>query len=90
LEVFVREIACALEVQLTPGDDRAGTPGLTEGLSAVVVLLFGDVRGEEGLVPADKRVLNEAAAAVGNFLRDFRAGQELLLVPQGKGPRELV
>jgi hypothetical protein len=63
---------------------------LDEGLPTLVIALYGNLVGQECIVPAHNRVLNETTTAFGNLLLHFLSVQELLIVPKGNRPGALV
>ena len=62
LELLVREIVLAVKVDMLPRDDRTRPDGGNQVLLPFLVLLVEDSLREVKVVPADYRVLDEAAA----------------------------
>lgn len=75
---------------MLPGDDRAVADGVDDFRFALIVFGFIELLREVEIVPTDDRVLNQPPTALGDFLFLFFAVDELLIVAERDGFRELL
>ena len=90
MQLFVREVVLAVQVDVLPGDDRAVADGVDDLRPALICFSFIELLREVEVVPADDRVFDQPAATFGDLLLLFVSVRDLLIVAERNSFGELL
>ena len=90
MELLIRKIILAMEIDVVPGDDGAMAHRAEEFLPTLFAVGFRQLFREIEIIPANDGVFDQAAAPFGDLLLDFFPRQELLVIAKGHGAGKLI